>query len=141
MKGSEVIVELEDVYSKIFGEQQSSEEVIDRAEIDDLLKYLPPEEFIELIDEYLLEYKRLMKEITLNLLHRDVKLLRNNFHSLRGQTGTFRAPLISEFLYVLELLAKDGEIEKIEESIKPMNKVMENFLVALKELREDYSKI
>ena len=141
MKGSEVIVELEGIYSKIFGDQQSSKEVIDRAEIDDLLEYLPPEEFIELIDEYLLEYKRLMKEINLNLLRKDAELLRKDFHSLRGQTGNFRAPLISEFLYVLELLAKDGEIEKIQKSIEPMKKVMEKFLVALKKIREDYSKL
>lgn len=141
MKGSEVIVELKGIYSKIFGDQQSSKEVIDRAEIDDLLEYLPPEEFIELIDEYLLEYKRLMKEINHNLLHKDAELLRKDLHSLRGQTGNFRAPLISEFLYVLELLAKDGEIEKIQKSIEPMKKVMEKFLVALKKIREDYSKI
>lgn len=112
--------------------------VIDRSVLDNLLESVGGDvEFLgELTGEYLEDSPRQFAAMRQALADGDSDVLRRAAHSLKSNSATFGASVLSGICRDIEYLARDGELEPIAERIGPAECEFAKVADALREATE-----
>ena len=84
------------------------------------------EEFMELIDIYLIDYKAKRNNFFEYKLNNDIGKIIYLAHSFKGSAYSVYLTELGDAFYEIELSAKQQNIEKLEERILNIDKLIEN---------------
>ncbi len=81
----------------------------------------------ELIDLFLADYPEKLIQIQDAIQRRDLKVIQENAHSLKGAAGNLGLTEIYEASLAMERLAREGKIENMEKIFTELHKSLKNF--------------
>ena len=87
----------------------------------------------ELAELFVTEYVRHLKEMKRAIMHGDSTLLRRAAHTLKGSAAVFLANSTVEAALRLENMAREGDLEDVNEAFAALERAADELLPALKE--------
>jgi two-component system, sensor histidine kinase and response regulator len=91
---------------------------------------------LEILEVFLDDSPRLLMRIREALRRKDLKMLEQAAHTLKGSTGNFCAPAAYEAASRLELIGREGKLEKAREAWVELEKAIQHLRPALMALRD-----
>ena len=109
--------------------------VIDMATFEELRQASGADFIGELADTFLEDAPQLLQQIELALQAQDYEACRRAAHSLKSNSATFGATVLSEQSREIERLAKDKQLDLVGARLEQLQKTYSTVAAELKDLR------
>lgn len=108
---------------------------LDMAKFEELKQMSGPDFIDELVDTFLEDAPKLLKDMKAALQANDADAFRRAAHTLKSNGATFGADHLSAIARDMELLAKEHRLPEAESRLQPLEQALQSVSAALKGLR------
>ena len=108
---------------------------LDMAKFEELKQMSGPDFIDELVDTFLEDAPKLLKDMKAALQANDADAFRRAAHTLKSNSATFGADHLSALARDMELLAKEHRLPEAESRLQPLEQALQSVSAALKGLR------
>jgi hypothetical protein len=112
--------------------------MIDRKKFREMFDYYDKEVVVEVIDDFIREYRQKLEEIRVNFDQGDFEKVRFHAHGYKGSIGTFMDPDAHKMAYSVEEAAK-AEDPAIPGLLDQLRVVSDDLVRELEEVKKEYT--